>query len=253
MTTIRQLVTDAYRESGIIQSGTVADTEQLDEGFRKLQSLISNLYGNEMGSPFEPVSYGKNGLTNAYALEEDRKPFLQDTYVHPNFRLYCNLTEDTTVFLAPNPVDGTRFAVADMSKNFATNNLVVNANGRLIDGEPSITLDTDGLSVQWFFRADIGTWQKVSPLTLDDQSPFPAEFDDMLTTKLAMRLNPRFLVQTAPEIAMEFKEANNKFKARYRAVQEVTSELSLRRLSQNNYFDDYTDFNGVRFNKGLVY
>lgn len=250
MTTLRQIVIDAYRESGISQIGEVPDADQLDEGFRKLKTLIDSLYGFEMGSPFIPITYGKNGLTNSFAKELDQKPFLDSYYIKPNYRLMCNLEEATTVFLQPNPVDGTRFSVVDIGKSFSSTNLIVNANGRLIQDSGSITLSTNGTNEQWFYRADLGNWVKVTTLGLDDEQPFPSEFDDYLITKLATRLNPRYLKTTDPETVMQMRELQSKFRAKYKQVEEVFSELALYRVHPYHSFS-YDDT--IQFSKGLIY
>lgn len=253
MATLRQIITDAYRESGITQIGEAPDANQLDEGFRKLITFIESLYGFEMGAPFVPISYGKNGLTNSFALEADRKPFLDSYYVHANYRLMANLESPTTVFLAPNPVDGTRFAVVDISKNFDTTNLVINGNGRLIEDSSSVTLNTAGTNEQWFYRADLGNWVKVTSLTVNSQNPFPAEFDDLLITKLAMRLNPRYLQQTASETVLQIRELEKKFRAKYKQIEEVFSEVALYRINQGRYMEYHDNVDSIKFSQGLIY
>lgn len=254
MATLRKIVKNAYRESGIIQIGSSPSAEQESEGFDLLKNLIEALYGFELGSPFIPVSFGKEGLTNSFAKEKDKSPFIVNSYVSPNYRLMCNIGEAKTVFLNPSPVDGERFAVVDIAGNFSTNNVTINGNGRLIESSSSVVLNTDSANDQWFYRADLGDWKKVSSLSLDDDSPFPFEFDDFLSIKLAMRLNPRYLSETSPETAIYYKELENKFTAKYRQIQETMPEFSLQtmhpRYGQNFY---YTDADTIKFDQGLFY
>lgn len=254
MTTLRQIIYDAYREGGITQIGSVPDADQLDEGFRKLNTIIQGLYGFEVGSPFQTISYGKNNINNSYALEENQKPYIDNYYVKPNYRLMCNLNEASTVFLQPNPVDGTRFAVIDISKNFSTNNFAINGNGRNVENTSTVILNTDGENSQWFYRADKGNWEKVSGLTVSSDNPFPEEYDDLLITKLAMRLNPRYLKQTDPETQLQYKENLSKFRAKYKQIEQVSPELAIVYVGQsatNHYSNGYES--SLRFSEGLIY
>lgn len=252
MATIRQIINDSYREGGLVQIGLTPDSDEFDEGLRKLQTLITSLYGNEMGSPLTSVSYGDAGLSNSFAIEQDVSDEIDSYYVPSNTRLLVNIGSASTVYLDPNPDDGARVAVIDSAENFATNNFTVNANGRRIDGATSVTLSTNGDSKQWFYRADLGEWTQVSSLTANSQSPFPSEFDDFLITLLAMRLNPRFQAQTAPETLEELRRMRRQFRARYTQDSEERVEDGLLRMpSRGNFWLDYGDLLGTRFKRGI--
>lgn len=251
--TLRTLVKDAYRESGIIQIGSQPSADQLNEGIDKLKKIIDSLYGNETGSPFLEVNYGTASTANVYSREQDFAPYLRSAYVQNDFRLLMNIDTPQTVFLDPQPYDGARVNVIDVAGVFGTHNVVVNANGRKIEGGTSVTLSDDNTNKTWFYRSDLAEWVLIDDLTEDSNSPFPDEFDDYLIIKLAMRLNPRYLVQAAPETMKFYRELRRRFNARYQTDTEMPSELALQRLTNRNMDYYRLGESSVRFTSGLVY
>lgn len=253
MATLRKIITDAYRESGIIQKGTVPDADQMQEGLDKLLMIIENMFGQEVGSEYQDINYGDDGVVNSYSVDSNRETLIDTSYVRPSYRLLVNSNSPKTVYLDPAPYEGARFSVIDVGQTFTTAPLTVVAETRRIEGEKQIVLNTDGAVVSWFYRADLGDWVKLSPLTLDSQSPFPSQFDDLFMMKLAMRLYPRYLVQTAQETAMAYRELVRKFRSRYSTSQEMNSETALYRLRGSRYLDYFIDNSSIRFNRGIVY
>ncbi len=230
MTTIRQIITDAYREGGLVQIGLTPEAEELDEGLRKLQSLIRSLYGNEMGNPYRLVGYGVPPGASSHAKWTDSSSVIDRTYVPHNTRLFVHLTSAKTVNLNPSPNDGDRFAVIDVSQNFASTPLTIDGNSKNIEGGSSIVLNEDGINREWIYRADLGEWVRITEITTNSQSPFPPEFDDFLITLLALRLNPRYQAQTAPETVSELQRMRRQFRARYAQTNDVPVEDALIRL-----------------------
>lgn len=253
MATLRKIVTDSYRESGIIQKGSQPDADQMQEGFEKLLMIIENVFGEEVGSLFQDINYGDDGLTNSYSLDSDRQVFIDNSYARPSYRLLVNKTSPAEIFLDPSPYDGARFAVIDIGQNFAVAPITINADARRIEGAQDIVLDAAGTNASWFYRGDLGEWVKVSPLTLDSNSPFPSQFDDYFIIKLATRLHPRYLVQTAQESMMHYRELQRKFRSRYSTSQEMNSETALYRLRGHRYLDYFVEDSSLRFNRGIVY
>jgi hypothetical protein len=246
MTTIRQLVLDGFRESGITPVGTEPTGDEFDEGFRKLQGIIKSLFGNELGEQLSTQSYGNYGLTNAFASAEDQSGRVNSVYIPNNTRLVFNVNSSNTLYLHPNPDDGARFGVIDNVGNFLTFPQTINGNGRHIELAGSVTLNTNLLNNQWFYRADLGSWVKVLDLVASDQSPLPSEFDEYLTSMLAMRINPRFGAQTDPELNDILSRMKRQFRSRYRQKNVTGSELALILIPSNqyarNYFIDRSDF-----------
>jgi hypothetical protein len=229
MTTLRTLVSDALRESGLIQLGTDPEAAEHEEGLRRLQVIIRSLIGHELGENLEDVTFGRNGLTSSHTYE-DWTDILKTNYVPANVRLILNLEEAETIYLHPSPRDGARLGVVDNLGNLATYNLTVNANGRQIEDAGTATLATDSLIREWFYRADLGDWTRITDLTADDESPFPFEFDDLLITMLAMRLNPRYGEAITQETVAAMNRSKSQFRSRYRQNMEMNSELALTRI-----------------------
>lgn len=254
MTTIRQIVIDAYREGGLVQAGLTPDSEEFDEGLRKLQDIVDSLYGFEAGDQLITLSYGSPVGGNSYAKYEDLSSYIDSTYLPQNTRLMVHADSATELFLPPVPDDGARFSVVDVGDNFATNNVTVNGNGRYIEGGTTATLSTDRENKTWFYRADLGEWVLISDLTENSQNPFPRVYDDYLIMLLAMRMNPRYQATTAQETMMFFRRLERKFKAQYRQKHEVAVEEGLRRINERYTIDDMYTVDGTnsRFNRGHI-
>lgn len=252
MTTIRQIVTDALREANVVAVGGSPEADVLDEAVRRLQNLYRSLFGYELGEQMQPWTYGTNGLTNSYAKALDMSSDVDSVFVPSNIRLILNIDETSTLYLNPEPEDGARFAVIDNGANLATYNVTLNGNGRKIELTNTVTLNTNSLNREWFYRADLGNWARVTDLDADAESPLPAEFDDFLITLLAFRLNPRYGAKNAVEMIEVLKRMRKQFRARYRQTNEQTSEDGLLHLSSNyrGYYGTGV-YNRIKFNRGF--
>lgn len=238
MTTIRQIIIDAYRESGLVQVGTTPEADEFDEGLRKIQTMISALFGQELGEPLTTYSYGTTSGANSYATIKDAHTYLTNKYIPMNSRLIVTSSSPDTVYFPPVPRDGARIAVLDLEGNFATNNFTINGNGRKVEGANILTLDTDSASKEWFYRDDLGSWVLISDLTANSESPFPKEFDDFLTTMLAIRMNPRYQVQAAPETVQAYRKGRTQFISRYSQHRQAPAEVALLSRSNLGYWAD---------------
>jgi hypothetical protein len=65
------------------------------------------------------------------------------------------------------------------------------------------------------FRGDTGNWTRAADLALDDQMPFPVDFDLGWSLILARRLAGEFGLQLSPEDARYAKDAHTRLRARY--------------------------------------
>lgn len=238
MTTARDIVKDALRESGILALGDTPSAESEEEGLKRLNVLIRSVLGYEVGEGLISMSYS------------DYQSTIDSQYVPSNVRLYLELEQDTTIDLEPNPQDGARLSILDMADNFSTNNLTLDGNGRLIEGGTTLVLNTNSENREWLYRADTGNWARVSTLTDGDDFPFPLEFEDFFVTSLAMRLNPRYGQEIPQATLVALRRAGNQLKARYAQKREVYSEAALYRLTSNrDFYHDDEDFRrGVLWN-----
>lgn len=243
MTLISTIIGDAFRESNLIAIGVDPTTAEITEALRVLNRYVSALVGNELGELLTDSSYGLNNVTRPnednYVLDD----ILASYYLPENTRIVTNLQGAKTVYLHPNPRDGARIGITDPSSNLATYNLIFNGNGRTIEDATSVTLATNGVDREWFYRADLGNWARISDLATSDQSPFPAAFDDLLIIGLAMRLNPRNGAAVDPQSIDTYKSQMKKFKSRYRQSKQMGVDTVLGRINDiygTNYYG-YSD------------
>jgi len=211
VTTIRELVSEAFRENNLTLVGDVPDGAEYNEAEKRLLRIISSTFGIAFGEPLETVIHNR----------DEQEPLL------PNVRLLVTSDTFNTVTLAKTPYDGQRFAVVDPEGLLAASPLVVTTEAGTVEGVTSITLDTAGLIREWFYRADTGNWVRVTGLTAESESPFPPEFDDLLTQWLAIRIATRYGVQTSAESSQVYRDILKMFKARYRQNRPIRAEYGL--------------------------
>lgn len=235
-TSIRDLVTRGMREAGILEVGGIPEAAELEECVDLLQSLYLSFFGNELGEQLTTVNYGKNGLVNQYAVDSDQSSLVDEIYVPLNTRLVLNIDSAKTLYFCPTPMDGARQAVVDNRDNVATYNVTISGNGRQVEGADSIVLNTNGVNREWFYRADLADWTKLTDLDPNDVSPLPREFDDFLSTALAFRINPRYGAQTGQELSTILERGRRQFRARYRQTVEVPSENALLYIPSNRWY-----------------
>jgi hypothetical protein len=251
MTTLRSIVTDAYRECGITGVGLEPEADEFDEGLRRLQSIIKSVYGNEMGEPLRSINFGTYSLNNSYAKSEDASSEINSVYIPSNVRLIFNTNTSNTLYLQPNPQDGARIGIVDSQGNFGTSPQTLNGNGRQIEGAQSIVLNTNSLNREWFYRADLGQWVRVTTLLASDSMPLPNEFDDFFITLLAFRLNPRYGAETSQETNEVLKRMSRHLRSRYAQSTEESSEYGLYILTQNPFAKTFS-LTSDAFQKGRL-
>lgn len=248
MTTVSQIITDAYRESNINAIGVSPSALQVDESLRLLNRLIASSYGNDSGENLKPLGIGNNGIVAPPGFPYYIQGFNGQWIIPPNYRVFLNLTASQTIYLSPQPMDGQRFAYVDKSSNLSTYPLTIIANGRTIGGLASTVINTNGANAEYTYRDDIGDWAIVSPLSINDEMPFPMDFDDYWVIGLAMRLNPRNGPTLDPQSQAVYRMVKNDFVARYRQKIEVRSELGLIRTPGVRYdYYNQADVNNQQF------
>lgn len=97
---------------------------------------------------------------------------------------------------------------------------------------------------EWFFREDLGTWVRCTPLTITDELPFPREFDDFFITMLAIRLNPAYGVALDQQSQLVLDRARTSMRARYRQEKPARPPIALSRLPHvtQDRGEFYSDF-----------
>lgn len=254
MTTVSDIIRDAYRESNINAINVSPTASQQEEALRLLNRIVSSAYGNEAGEELQPLDLGANNISRPQGYPWVSPEEIANWFIPENTRLMLNLEADTMLYLPPLPEDGARLSVVDKSGNLATNTLTLVGNGRTIESATSLTLSTNSYSADWFYRGDTGNWTKVSPLIQTDTFPFPTDFDDYFVIALALRLNPRNGAALDPQSQAMYTTGKSRFRARYRQTQFVMSELALIYPYRTNRLIGYGgDSAGSRFNSGYPY
>lgn len=249
MTTAADIITQAYRETNLIPIGDTTSADQMEEGLFLLQNVVSSVLGNEAGQPLRDQSLGFNNVgVPDYTVLETMQPY----YTTANTRFVLNLNAAVTINLPPTPEDGARFGVLDASNNLSTYNATIKGNGRLIDGNPTLVLNTNGVAYEWFYRADLGEWVKVLPITQTGTFPFPPQFNDLFIGMLALRLNPRAGAETQDETQRVIARSLRQFKAKYYQTQEAPSELSLLLTNPRHHLGWPLSDPNRQFNTGII-
>lgn len=249
MTLVSSIISDAFRESNLIAIGVDPTTAEQAEALRLLNSIVLTFIGQELGELLEDGNVGSNNVTRGEYPQSWLDTTLENSFLPLNIRVVANLTSPKTVYLHPQPMDGARFGVTDPSENLATYNLTFNGNGRKVEDTTQIVLNTNGLTREWFYRADLSDWVRVTDLEVDDESPFPREFDDLLIIALAIRLNPRNGVAIDPQSGDRYTKVLKKFRSRYRQSKQMSSELSLSLI--NPWYNGRTWYSDdAAFNRG---
>ncbi len=223
------LADDAFREGNLVAVGTAPTAPELTESTALLNRTINSLLGSEIGEKLHgipqplPSSFTWNNL--------DYQPDAANPPV--NSRLVMNQTDDFTTTWYARPGDGARMAITAVT---GAVDVTIDANGHFIDtGDRSILQEQVTLSLaqgdayEWFYRADMSMWVLTSTnaagaFTTLDNSPFPPEFDGLLITATALRLQPRYGNSPLEGTISEYTRMMRIAKARYsQTVPVITS------------------------------
>jgi hypothetical protein len=233
---VSEIIQQAYRETNLIPLGATPNINQLSEALTRLNSIILSAIGNEIAEPgFREITIGG---------DEDQSDQVSE-YVPHNTRLMLNVDGEVLVGLQPKPYEGMRVALVDIAGNLSAYPFTIDGNGRNIEGDDLLVVSENNASMQWMYRADIGNWVRITSLTLEDQMPFPEDFDDYFVGMLALRLSPRYGQMLPQETVDILKRSRQQLRARYK-IRDHTPLPDAGLLSRKEYaqlFDgeDYFD------------
>lgn len=230
MATAADIIQAAYREGNLIPVGKQPTADEQAEALARLNAYMMGVFGFEMGEKLEdwlvPVPQRTAPVAANYPqLPLTCWPLLSDpslmVYPYPpkNSRIVFGGI-DTTVYFPESPDDGSRMALSQGSGAGVAytpgSTLVLDGNGRTIEGTATVNLTTPVTARQWFYRADLADWVALIPLTAGSTIPFPTEFDDLWITALHIRLAPLYSKAATDETKSAFANQLSKFKTRYR-------------------------------------
>lgn len=235
MTTARKLIYDGLREGNIIPANealSATDKENAEllpllNGY--LFELVGLVIGEEPRDWAVPPSvaaqttpYWNIDPNERYAEQQPAGLFASDeAYKYPptNSRLVIRATgTPITVYMPPAPDDGALMHIVDLDSTAA---VTLHGNGRFIDDLPSIEMNpvADYDDALFFYRADRGSWYRIEQMAIDDQSPLPTVFDDLLSIGLYLRAAPRYGSTPSAATAKAWQTKLAKLKRRYRQRQ----------------------------------
>jgi len=248
MTVISSIIADAFREGNILPLGKAVTAAQSVEALRLLNQLFSACYGDEAGERLEDWPLGNFGQVDPF-FPVDQYQRARPTI---NKRLVAVNEAAMDVYLPTYPQDGSRLGIADPYGRLSAFPVTLNGNGRRIEDLASLVLNTDGLSREWFYRADLGQWVRLTSKTDTDDMPFPEDFDAYFSILLALRLNPRYGREMDPQSQSVFKAERSKFVARYLQAMplQASDDLSWPYLSTQSYSNPSVFSSGSAFNTG---
>lgn len=245
MTLVGSIIEDAFRESNIVGETNDPTPVQAREALRLLNQLFATIYGDEAGEMLQDWPLGNFGRESplynlGWTDEQINRPII-------NSRMLVLNEQAKTIYLTLQPQDGSRMGIADPFARLASVPVTIDANGRTIEGSATLLLDTNGLYQEWFYRADLGNWMRLTNVTSGDEMPFPADFDLFFILLLAMRINPRYGRTMDPQSERIFKSERRKFVARYlqSLPLEILDDISWPFMSTQGY-DQQREFSSNR-------
>lgn len=228
MTTAATIIQAAFREGNLIPVGQQPTPSQQTEALDKLNRLVLGILGYKMGENLQDWPVPAPQRTAPVAANFPQLPMACDLspsvfpYPPNNRRIVYGGTTQTVYFpQSPNP--GSQMAVVQSSGagdgGSVGNVLTLNGNGRTIEGNATKTFTFAAPAFaarRWFYRDDLADWTAVVTLGVNDQLPYPGEFDDFFICALAKRLAPNYGKIIAKETVEAALNAECAFYARYR-------------------------------------
>lgn len=211
MALVSAIIRRGYRAANLIPISGTPNSNETTEALGLLNSFVQSILGNGAGEELSDLDIGGDNDQTSYVTSG----------IPENVRLVLNLSAAEELDLHPAPYDGQQLAIVDVGANLATYNLVLNGNGRRIEGAASVTLSENSLSRRWFYRADTGNWVRMAEMVAGDTFPFPLEFENYFGVELALLLAPQNSAKIQEENAVVLETGRSKIASRYRRPRDV--------------------------------
>lgn len=228
---ISDAIARAYREAAIKRIGSTLTADETAEGLIRVNDFLFSLFSAEIGEnlldfPFPPnirnTPYPADTLALQYpqnlsAFDQPLIPVTSttaDTTTLPqNVRILWRGTSAATIYMPEQPSDGARVAFADVG---STATLTLNGNGRKIAGSTTVSLTNATSPIEWFYRADLGSWIVLAQLATSDSSPLPAVYDALIVSGTAIRLTALDNIEPTKGTLFIYDRLLKKAKAQYK-------------------------------------
>jgi hypothetical protein len=161
-TTLRDAIERAMRLNGSLAAGEHPNAEDMADAVTAANTMKAAWMGTIVGGRLT-----QQGVAGAQAQAENGGEYV----IPPGAAFQLTAPAD--------PRSGARFAAVDAGADFATWNLTVVPNRRLIEGGTGdLVISTDGDNRAWWYRGDTGGWVREAPWADENAT---LEFPDALT------------------------------------------------------------------------
>lgn len=238
-TPVEDIIQQAFRSANITPVGTQPTTAQQTEALARLNTIVKNVLGYELGEPLSDWTAPYPQRTSPVQANFPQLPYDQTfdlsvlsspaTNTTVNQTVWQNPPQNTrivfggvtgTVYFPAAPDDGAQMALVQGSGagdgGVPGAILTLNGNGRTIEGANTQTETDPVTEKRWLYRADIADWVALATLELADEMPFSEDVDDFWITRLCIRLCPEYGKSASPELANAYKVAKAQFLAKYK-------------------------------------
>ena len=234
MTDVRALVLGAYRENNLVPVGTEPNAAELVEGLRLFNSLVLSTFGFTVGLKLRDWRIAEQQRTGNVSRVYPLLPGSQLSLV-PQYPLYppgnARIVWDgspVTAYFPDTPNDGAVMGLVAASGVAAAadqGSLTLDGNGLKIAGADGTSYVSRAavVPIRWFYRADLADWLTVEAKTIDGESLFPDELDDLWVCSLSIRLAPRYGKEIAPATVERVTTMKTMLRARYQQTEPTPS------------------------------
>lgn len=208
MGTANDVITDALRRPGTIAPGETPSASEAAQALARLNAMCVDMFDG-----WTPLTDKR--LTASVRLRDEDYNFVATGVA-------------ATITLPADPREGQRVGVYDGAGTLATYPVTLNANGKRIENAASVTVSTNGLSRQWFYRADKG-WTRIADVAVGDEPIFP--FHDGLGAMLAIELAESYGTPVGPVLARAAEKARARLNLRFNRRKPVACDEAVLLLS----------------------
>lgn len=219
------IITRAYRADNIIPLGKAPSTAEMAEGLQNYQMFVASLFGNDIGrllQPWETPPAPTSRYPSRFPLypENPSVAFINEEQIWrnppPNSNIITNAAIGGSVYFPPTPSNGAQMALINVGADFVTNPLVLDGNGRLIEGAATLTISAAPTGpIVWFYRDDLANWVRVTDLAIDSDSILPSKFDDFMVCGMAVYISGTNGVTPPPDVQLRAKRGHTLLKTTY--------------------------------------
>ena len=199
---VSEIIKQAMRSAGVIDAGQEPTPQQSEAALYALNGLQRGMFGEEVGPRLDAVSLTAS-TTGVYGGAYQ-----------------AAITSAATLTFPANPQSGWRIGYTDVKANFATYNLTLNPNTRLISTAVGTyvaanqVISTNSAAAVYFFREDAG-WTLEQDWVLTDTPYFPIAYHTGLADMLALVLSPQYSGDPPVALVANAQRGRDLFMARY--------------------------------------